>query len=105
MIRFKKVNKEQKDEAMLTVAPKADTIVPAGNMAEITDRLGLPIAPAAWPTGVSLLAQAVDACQRCDATDVCSDWLVRAPKAISKAPAFCPNASEFARVKKATSRD
>lgn len=29
--------------------------------------------PAAWPTGVSLLAQMVDACQRCDATDDCDD--------------------------------
>jgi hypothetical protein len=28
---------------------------------------------ASWPTGVSLLAQMVDACQRCDATEVCND--------------------------------
>ncbi|MCF8476660.1 MAG: hypothetical protein K9G60_06495 [Pseudolabrys sp.] len=34
--------------------------------------------PANWPTGVSLLAQMVDACQRCDTADVCNIWQTRA---------------------------
>jgi hypothetical protein len=41
---------------------------------------------AAWPTGVSPLAQAVGACQRRDACDV--DWLARAPNSIIVPPAF-----------------
>jgi len=70
------------------------------NMAAMTGKLGLDTAPAAWPTGVSLLAQAVASCQRCEAGQVCTDWLVRAPKAIEVPPAFCPNAPEFKRAKK-----
>jgi hypothetical protein len=31
--------------------------------------------PAAWPTGVSQLAQAVDACQRYQPDQVHADWL------------------------------
>lgn len=56
--------------------------------------------PAAWPTGVSLLAQAIDACQRCETTEVCGDWLARAPARIAKAPAFCPNAETFETIKR-----
>jgi hypothetical protein len=41
---------------------------------------------AAWPTGVSPLAQAVGACQRRDICDV--DWLARAPNSIIVPPAF-----------------
>jgi len=56
--------------------------------------------PAAWPTGVSLLAQMVDACQRCDADEVCGDWLARAPKKIATPPAFCPNADALKKAAK-----
>lgn len=56
---------------------------------------------AAWPTGVSQLAQAVDACQRCDVTEMCNDWMMQTPDAARRPPAFCPNAAEFTRVKKA----
>ena len=41
---------------------------------------------AAWPTGVSPLAQAVGACHRRDICDV--DWLARAPNSIIVPPAF-----------------
>lgn len=88
-----------KEPPMLTAAPKAEALFPAANMAAMTGKLGLNTVPAAWPTGVSHLAQAIDACQRCDAQDVCSDWLARAPATIKAAPAFCPNAVEFARNK------
>ena len=70
-------------------------------MAAMTERLGLSTAPAAWPTGVSLLAQAIASCQRCEAGGVCSDWLARAPKTIEVPPAFCANAPEFKQAKKA----
>jgi hypothetical protein len=50
---------------------------------------------------VSLLAQMVDACQRCEATEVCNDWLARAPKAIAAVPPFCPNADALTQAKKA----
>lgn len=77
---------------------------PVGNLTEMAGRLGLsaPVAaawPAAWPTGVAQLAQAIDACQRCDTTEVCTDWLARAPAAIETPPAFCPNAAELKRAK------
>ena len=81
-------------------APKASpSHVP--NMAAMTSRLGLDTVAAAWPTGVSHLAQAVVACQRCEAGDVCTDWLARAPAKIDVAPAFCPNVPEFKRAKQA----
>jgi hypothetical protein len=97
------MNRSAKDKPMFAMAAKpSPDHVP--NMAAMTKRLGLDTAPAAWPTGVSLLAQAIDACQRCEADAVCSDWLARAPKAIEIPPAFCPNAPEFKRVKKAKER-
>ncbi len=74
------------------------------NMATMTGRLGLDKAaanPASWPAGVSLLSQIIDACQRCDAGEVCNDWLVRAPNSIAVPPAFCPNADALTRAKKA----
>ncbi len=85
---------------------------PAQNLAEVGARLGVesgltPRAPAnsvtrpaAWPTGVSLLAQMVDACQRCDADQVCSDWLARASKQVAAPPAFCPNADALKKAAK-----
>ena len=80
---------------------------PARHLAEMVERLGVesnpaasPVAsPAAWPTGVSLLAQMVEVCQRCDADEVCGDWLARAPKKIATPPAFCPNADALKRAK------
>jgi hypothetical protein len=70
-------------------------------MAALTSRLGLDTVVAAWPTGVSHLAQVVDACQRCEAGEVCTDWLARAPAEIDVAPAFCPYMPEFKRTKQA----
>jgi hypothetical protein len=51
--------------------------------------------PAAWPAGVSQLAQTVNACQRRGAND--ADWLPRAFNSIVPAPAFRPNERAFAR--------
>ncbi|HEY1474420.1 MAG TPA: hypothetical protein VGF53_10085 [Pseudolabrys sp.] len=42
---------------------------------------------AAWPSGVSSLARAVDACQRHDTRDMGTDWLARAPNSIVLPPA------------------
>ena len=86
-----------KDKPMFAI-PAADAF-PAANMAAMTERLGLSTTPAAWPSSASRLAFAIDVCQRCDATQVCRDWLLRAPQSIKAAPAFCPNAAEFARDK------
>ncbi len=84
---------------MPSVAPRAEPDA-VRNMAVMTGKLGLDTAPAAWPTGVSLLAQAIASCQRCEASEVCADWLARAPKTIELPPEFCANASEFKRAKK-----
>ena len=48
---------------------------------------------AAWPTGVSPLAQAVGACQRRDTREV--DWLARAQ--FNRVAVFGPNRRVFAR--------
>jgi hypothetical protein len=69
------------------------------NMAAMTVRIGVSTVPAAWPHGVSQLAQAIDACQRCDTATVCTDWLRRAPGAFDLPPAFCPNGTIFKAVK------
>jgi hypothetical protein len=58
-------------------------------------QVGLATVKAAWPSGVSPLAQAVDACQRRDARE--TDWLARAPDSILLPPAFSPNGRVFAR--------
>jgi hypothetical protein len=85
---------------------------PARHLAEMAERVGVDTkpaprsaassasSPAAWPTGVSLLAQMVDACQRCDADEACGDWLARAPKKIAMPPAFCPNADALKKAAK-----
>jgi hypothetical protein len=84
-------------------APDAPHIVPASQLAEVSARLGRDSMPApraaSWPAGVSLLAQMIDACQRCDADEVCNDWLARAPKKIATPPAFCPNADALIKAK------
>ena len=91
---------EKKDQTMATGAANASPDrVP--NMAAMAGRLGLTTVPAAWPTGGSQLARAIDACQRCDAGEVCTDWLDRVPKVITSAPAFCPNGPRFEQAKKA----
>ena len=69
------------------------------NMAAMTGRIGLSTVPAAWPRGVSHLAQAIEACQRCDTAVVCTDWLRRAPNTFDLPPAFCPNQTTFKSVK------
>jgi hypothetical protein len=48
-------------------------------MKSVTGSHGLATVPAAWPTGVSQLAQAVDACQRSEPGHMGMDWLARAP--------------------------
>lgn len=89
-----------RSQKILKAVPSSASKNPARNLADMSGRLGLsaPVA-AAWPTGVSQLAQAIDACQRCDATEVCTDWLTRAPAVIETPPAFCPNAADLKRVK------
>lgn len=48
------------------------------NLPALAERHDLVTVPAAWPTGVSALAQAVDACQRTDSEQVSTDWQARA---------------------------
>jgi len=67
----------------------------AANLAAMAGRAGVSTVAAAWPSGFAHLGVMVTACERCDATDVCSDWLARAPGTIAKAPPFCPNAAEL----------
>lgn len=87
--------------------PVSSSAYPAGRLADMADRLGIEsnqapraaASPAAWPTGVSLLAQMIEVCQRCDADEACGDWLARAPKKIATPPAFCPNADALKKAK------
>jgi len=50
--------------------PSPDRVLDALAM---TGGFDLSTVPAAWPTGVSQLAQAIDACQRCGTESVCAD--------------------------------
>jgi hypothetical protein len=59
----------------LSSPAQADTV---RNLSALAERHDLVTVPAAWPTGVSALAQAVDACQRSDSEQVSKDWLARA---------------------------
>lgn len=76
----------------------------ARNFAVMAGKLGLSSVPAAWPTGMSQLTQAYEACRRCDAEEVCADWLKRVPDSIQLPPAFCPNAAVLTRMTRAKSR-
>jgi len=51
----------------------------AGTVAGMGGPLALATVPAAWPAGVSQLAQHVDACQRSEPGQVALDGLTRAP--------------------------
>ena len=55
---------------------KADTARKRSAMAE---KMGVTV-PAAWPTGLSQVTQAYEACRRSEAYEVCADWLKRAPR-------------------------
>jgi hypothetical protein len=48
--------------------------------------------PAAWPAGVSNLAQALNACQHGERGAVCGDWLAATPNAMALPVAFFPHA-------------
>jgi hypothetical protein len=58
-------------------APSEQCPDTAGAMAALAGRLALATVPAAWPAGVSQLAQAVDACQRSEPGQVSAGWPVR----------------------------
>ena len=83
-------------------APKRNSD-PARNFSVMAEKLGVTV-PAAWPTGMAQFTQAYEACRRCEADEVCADWLARAPDSIQVPPEFCPNRAEFARGNKPKSR-
>ena len=76
------------------LSPQMQT-VPAANFADLSTRVGAPTVAASWPTGLAHLGLLVSTCERCDSSQVCSDWLVRAPKRVAEVPPFCPNAGEL----------
>lgn len=68
------------------------------NMADMMERLGLdPVAASQHRLGLSF-AGAIRTCLRCDAGEVCCDWLKRASVHLEHPPAFCPNAPLFDRL-------
>jgi hypothetical protein len=88
-----------KDKAMLSPLNAG-----AANLADMAARAGVRTVAAAWPSeGFAHLGLMVTACERCDATEVCSDWLARAPGTIGNVPPFCPNAGALAAARKARS--
>lgn len=79
----------QKDKPMLSpLMPRA----PAANFAEMSARVGVPTVAASWPTGLAHLGLLVSTCERCDTSEVCSDWLARVPQRVAAVPPFCRNA-------------
>jgi len=55
-------------------APKLKPDAPdaARGFSAMTEKVGAPV-PAAWPTGLSHLTQAYEACWRCDVDQTCAD--------------------------------
>jgi uncharacterized protein DUF6455 len=74
------------------------------NMCAMLDRLGLDASVLAHGRLASDLRSAVTSCLHCSADQHCSEWLVRAPETLEKAPQFCPNAELFATVREAIER-
>ncbi len=58
-------------------------------MAAVTGQFKVATVPAAWPAGVSPLAQVVEACQRRDTRDAGTDLPLRQPNSFVPPPAFC----------------
>jgi hypothetical protein len=88
-----------KDKAMLSPLNAG-----AANLADMANRAGVQTVAAAWPSeGLGHLGLMVTACERCDATDVCRDWLARAPRTIQHVPPFCPNVGGLNAARKARS--
>jgi hypothetical protein len=87
----------EKDKTMLSPLNQME---PAANLADMVARSGLRTVAANWPTGIARLGFAVTACERCDATEVCDDWLARAPQALGDVPPFCPNAGALRAAKR-----
>ena len=77
-----------KNPSCLQVAREAqpDTDRP---MAAVTGQLRLATVVAAWPAGVSVLAQAVEACQRRDAREAGPDLPLRRTDSFVPPNAFC----------------
>jgi hypothetical protein len=75
----------------------------AANLADMASRAGVRTVAAAWPTGIARLGVMVTACERCDATEACRDWLARAPGSIASVPPFCPNAGALNAARKSRS--
>jgi hypothetical protein len=61
-----------------TAAPSGQHLDTVGPVAGMAGPLTLATVVAAWPAGVSQLAQHVDACQRCEPGQVGLEWLARA---------------------------
>ena len=74
------------------------------NMCAMLNRLGLDASVLAHGRLASDLRSAVTSCLHCSADQHCSEWLVRAPETLEKAPQFCPNAELFAAVREAIER-
>ncbi len=87
---------------MMTQTPKSKPDAArnfSANFSKMADKLGVTV-PAAWPTGVSQLTQAYEACRRCDADEICTDWLKDVPDPVQSPPEFCPNAAGLTRTHK-----
>jgi len=69
------------------------------SMTAMMDKAGVDIDRIATSRHGLDLADAIRTCRACGAGDVCVDWLARAPEHVAHAPAFCPNAARFERLK------
>ena len=74
---------DQIKKTALSFVPQANT---DRKLAAVAGQRKLATVAAAWPNGVSPLAQAVDACQRRDPRE--AEWLARTPNSIALPPLF-----------------
>ena len=79
-----RIEKSQLPAAAQETQPATDR-----QMAAVTGQLKLAIVVAAWPAGVSVLAQAVEACQRRDTREAGTDLPLRRANSFMPPHAFC----------------
>ncbi|RAI44465.1 hypothetical protein CH341_09065 [Rhodoplanes roseus] len=67
----------------------------SANIGEMMERLGIECDEDVDSYFGRTLGSVIRSCQVCRSAEVCSNWLARAPVAVSRAPAFCPYAERL----------
>jgi hypothetical protein len=67
----------------------------SANIGEMMERLGIEYGEDVESCFGRTFGSIVRSCRVCRSAELCSNWLARAPVAVSRAPAFCPYAARL----------